>query len=68
MVLDRNGLPSVQGLLNLLEQAREFATSAAARGSVRVLRTLLVFENTPDPIKYPKELVAEALTKLPKVS
>ncbi|MGC9397443.1 MAG: beta-glucosidase [Anaerolineae bacterium] len=45
---------------NLLKavKAGEVAESVVDRAVLRVLRTLLVFENTPDPMAYPKELVA----------
>lgn len=39
-------------------QNRELAEDVVDRAVLRVLRTLLVFENTPDPIAYGKELVA----------
>lgn len=45
---------------NLLKavQDGEVAESAVDQAVLRVLRTLLVFENTPDPMAYTKELVA----------
>jgi beta-glucosidase len=45
---------------NLLKAVQEgrVAESVVDRAVLRVLRTLLVFENTPDPMTYPKELVA----------
>ncbi len=44
---------------NLLKavQDGEVAESAVDQAALRVLRTLLVFENTPDPQAYPKEVV-----------
>jgi len=45
---------------NLLKavEAGEVAESCIDQAALRVLRTLLVFENTPDPMTYDKELVA----------
>ncbi|HOT93357.1 MAG TPA: glycoside hydrolase family 3 C-terminal domain-containing protein [Anaerolineae bacterium] len=45
---------------NLLKavQNGEVAESVVDQAALRVLRTLLVFENTPDPMTYPKSLVA----------
>lgn len=45
---------------NLLKavQDGEVAESVVDQAALRVLRTLLVFENTPDPMAYPKDLVA----------
>ena len=44
---------------NLLKAVKngEVAESVIDQAVLRVLRTLLVFENTPDPVTYPKELV-----------
>ncbi len=39
-------------------QERRRSRSPDRRAVMRVLRTLLVFENTPDPIRYPESLVA----------
>jgi len=45
---------------NLLKAVKdgEVAESVVDQAVLRVLRTLLVFENTPDPMAYPEELVA----------
>jgi len=45
---------------NLLKavQDGQVAESTVDQAVLRVLRTLLVFENTPDPQEYPMELVA----------
>ena len=45
---------------NLLQavQSGQVAESTVDQAVLRVLRTLLVFENTPDPQEYPPELVA----------
>jgi beta-glucosidase len=45
---------------NLLKAVKDgkVAESAIDQAVLRVLRTLLVFENTPDPVEYRKELVA----------
>jgi beta-glucosidase len=46
-----------KNLLKAVEDG-EVAESVVDQAVLRVLRTLLVFENTPDPMPYPKELVA----------
>jgi beta-glucosidase len=45
---------------NLLKAVQDgkVAESIVDQAVLRVLRTMLVFENTPDPMKYPKDLVA----------
>ncbi len=46
-----------QNLLNAV-QAGQVAESSVDQAALRLLRTLLIFENTPDPQEYPSKLVA----------
>ncbi|MBE0697316.1 MAG: glycoside hydrolase family 3 C-terminal domain-containing protein [Anaerolineaceae bacterium] len=48
-----------QKLLDLIE-AGEVAESTIDQAVLRILKTQLVFENTPDPIPYSKELVTHS--------
>ena len=47
-----------QGKLLEAVQNGELAEDVVNQAVLRILRTLLVFENTPDPMVYPKKLVA----------